>query len=717
MSALFSRFGSFTRLRLRPFGLCRTTPPAAYLYTGPSKPIPRCSNPDLKKYKNLQKNFKRRLRASYSKFADLQDESLICGRDYVYSVGCEGIYRRDWRQKEAELLLDLEQCCPGGEDGGERGEWAVQRVRVSPSERHLAATMKSSHREQARCVVVKQADAATQKDLSKILFTLHNVFSFEWANDEVLFYTTQEGLRCSRVFCLDLNSPATIPRPVFEDTQPDVFVEVALSRDGRILTINSSSKTDSEVWLINVTTPTLEPLLVQRRLPGLMYHVEHWRDGLVILANTGPGQEYQVLKAPLSGPSLGSWVPVYTPCPEVTLKDMEVVGEHCVLTTREASGGLALTVVPLASPLGGFSLPLPLWACSCESRIPGPADPRHALQLLLSSPAHPQEHFSFQPMDRLLLSRPEREGTPPERGRGGEHVTKRLEVQSQDGTRVPVTLFHSVAAGCLQRAPLLLHVYGAYGRDLNMHFSPESRLLLDLGWVLAYCHIRGGGELGLSWHRQARMKGKRAGVEDLRACLLQLHARGISSPSRSAINASSAGAVPVGALCNTDPHLVRAVTLQAPFVDVLGTMMDGSRPLTVEEREEWGDPTADPQHRLAIASYCPLHNITPQCYPSMLLTAYSEDGRVSLDGVVQYAERVQQAVHTHFTALHGAECERAPRVVLNVQPGADHFGPNHFDLVLEETGRRSGGARTGESALQMAFLYTELGLDSPRRRS
>ena len=30
------------------------------------------------------------------------------------------------------------------------------------------------------------------------------------------------------------------------------------------------------------------------------------------------------------------------------------------------------------------------------------------------------------------------------------------------------------------------------------------------------------------------------------------------------------------------------------------------------------------------------------------------------------------------------ECEGAPRVVLNVQPGADHFGPNHFDLALEE---------------------------------
>ena len=65
-----------------------------------------------------------------------------------------------------------------------------------------------------------------------------------------------------------------------------------------------------------------------------------------------------MLKAPLSEPSRGSWVPVYTPCPGETLKDMEVVGDHCVLTTREAGGGLALAVVPLASPLGGYRLPV-----------------------------------------------------------------------------------------------------------------------------------------------------------------------------------------------------------------------------------------------------------------------------------------------------------------------------------------------------------------------
>ena len=42
----------------------------------------------------------------------------------------------------------------------------------------------------------------------------------EWATDEVLFYTSQEGLRCSRVFRLDLTSNGMRTSLVYEDTQP-----------------------------------------------------------------------------------------------------------------------------------------------------------------------------------------------------------------------------------------------------------------------------------------------------------------------------------------------------------------------------------------------------------------------------------------------------------------------------------------------------------------
>lgn len=74
-----------------------------------------------------------------------------------------------------------------------------------------------------------------------------------------------------------------------------VFVEVALSRDQQMLSINCNSRTTSEVLLVDVATSHLTPFLVQRRQLGLLYHVEHWRGRLIILASTGPGQEYQVM--------------------------------------------------------------------------------------------------------------------------------------------------------------------------------------------------------------------------------------------------------------------------------------------------------------------------------------------------------------------------------------------------------------------------------------
>lgn len=51
---------------------------------------------------------------------------------------------------------------------------------------------------------------------------------------------------------------------------------------------------------------------------------------------------------------------------------------------------------------------------------------------------------------------------------------------------------------------------------------------------------------------------------------------------------------------------------QAPFLDVLNTMMDTTLPLTLEELEEWGNPSSDEKHKNYIKRYCPYQNIKPQ---------------------------------------------------------------------------------------------------------
>lgn len=666
-------------------------------------------NSGTDKYQHLKKYFVKRLKAAYHRFYSVPDYSVVCGCHHLYSTEADGIFRTDKRDPtlEPEQVLNLEHVSRGDRrtraERDERFQWTIQRVRLSPQEKHLAATIKCSHKEELRCVVVRLKERNTPiLPSDHILLKLESVFSFEWATDDVLFYTTLEGLSSSSVFRLDLSSDGSSRiTSVYEETQPDVFVEVALSRDRRILTVNCSSRTSSEVMLVDVTKSHLEPFVVQPRQRDLLYHVEHWKGSLVILADTGPAQEYQVMRSPISEPSMASWVSLFTPSPDTAIKDMDVVGDHCLLVGKRPGGELTLNVMSLSHPEETYTIELPHWACSIETKKPGSAEQQDVFEFLLSSPVHPPVPYALDPGKGLLLSDT---GNQSYSQSQDKYITTRLKACSQDGTLVPVTLLHAGPVEDLGQTPLLVHVYGAYGRDLSMEFCPVKRWLLDQGWALAYCHIRGGGERGLSWHRQAKVEGKQRGVEDLQACLLHLFSLGVSSPLLTALTACSAGAVPVAALCNRKPDIMGAVALQAPFLDVLGTMEKPSLPLTLEDRDEWGDPVGNLNHRNIIASYCPLHNITPQHYPSMLLTAYKGDPRVPLEGVLKYAKCIEKAIHTHFSRTPNADCKSAPNIVLNVQPGVNHLGPEDFLQMLEE------------EAFKLSFIYTELGLDPPLPR-
>lgn len=85
-------------------------------------------------------------------------------------------------------------------------------------------------------------------------------------------------------------------------------------------------------------------------------------------------------------------------------------------------------------------------------------------------------------------------------------------------------------------------------------------------------HFRGGGELGLQWHADGRLTKKLNGLADLEACIKTLHSQGFSQPSLTTLTAFSAGGVLAGALCNSNPELLRAVTLE---VSTLELFMNG----------------------------------------------------------------------------------------------------------------------------------------------
>ncbi|XP_060781597.1 prolyl endopeptidase-like isoform X2 [Neoarius graeffei] len=503
---------------------------------------------DLRKLKSLEKRFERKLGSVYEQFADVPDSTVFQGLHHVYTVEQHGVYRTARGEDEQHIVPVLSADWAGDMDG------TVQRVRLSPSESMLAATLKSNHSEVARCLLVRlETDAIPQEST----LILDNVFSFEWVTDDVLYYTTREGLRCRHVYRLHLTNTGAHSILVYEEKDPEFFVEVIRSRDQKLLTINCSSKSSSEVWMIDSRSPFSPPKLIQPRQPGLLYHVEHSDNQLYVLANTGPGHEYELLRTPLSSPAMCYWEPMFRPGPGAVIKDMEMFPDHCLFTLRGPQGRLQLQTFPLKTPNHVAIHYLPSWACAVETERSDTLK-RKVFHFLLSSPVHPPVRYRLSPTDERPLSC---EGVFQHTTLSECHTTH-LQAISQDGTAVPLTLFHTKSLADLRDVPLLLHVYGAYGLDLNMTFSPEKRLLLEDNWALAYCHVRGGGECGLAWHRAGCLQHKQNGVEDLTACIQTLFQSGVSQPALTALTARSAGAVLVGALCNQHPHLLRAVLLQ-----------------------------------------------------------------------------------------------------------------------------------------------------------
>ena len=63
--------------------------------------------------------------------------------------------------------------------------------------------------------------------------------------------------------------------------------------------------------------------------------------------------------------------------------------------------------------------------------------------------------------------------------------------------QVPITVaFNMDLVSVPNAAPILVYAYGAYGHNLDISHAVEYELLLEQGFVIAFAHVRGGGELG-----------------------------------------------------------------------------------------------------------------------------------------------------------------------------------------------------------------------------
>ena len=201
-------------------------------------------------------------------------------------------------------------------------------------------------------------------------------------------------------------------------------------------------------------------------------------------------------------------------------------------------------------------------------------------------------------------------------------------VTADDGTDIPMTIAYRKDLEPDGSNPGLIYGYGSYEVSYDPWFAPINVSALQRGVVLAFAHVRGGGEMGRAWYDDGKLLKKKNTFTDFIACAKWLHSSGWVADQRLAAEGSSAGGLLMGAVANLAPDQFRAIHADVPFVDALTTILRPELPLTVGEWEEWGNPIDSPEIYEYMRSYSPTENVVEAEYPAVLATTSFNDIRV-----------------------------------------------------------------------------------------
>ena len=161
-------------------------------------------------------------------------------------------------------------------------------------------------------------------------------------------------------------------------------------------------------------------------------------------------------------------------------------------------------------------------------------------------------------------------------------VTEEVEVPSHDGAMVPLTIIYRKGLKLDGSNPAIMKGYGAYGIGYTPNFDPRHSLALH-GVVLAYAHVRGGGQKGEAWYRGGFKATKPNTWKDFIACAEYLVKKGYTSPARLGGTGKSAGGILISRAITERPDLFGAAVCNVGVANALRAELTANGPANIPE--------------------------------------------------------------------------------------------------------------------------------------
>ena len=486
--------------------------------------------------------------------------------------------------------------------------------------------------------------------------------SVTWSlDDQYIFYSKlDQHHRPRKIYRHKIGTSTKNDQLIYEEKDEGFTCGIEISSDEKYFLISTSDHTTSEVYFFDVNEVTPKPKLFKKRQKEIKYSVDSWKENFFIHTNLNAEdfkicickhsniEEWQDYIKATNGVLIGGfnllnqWMirsEIRDALAKLYIRDLNTQKEHELIITDEK------VITPGASLMQKDRNTNKIYVAYNSPKIPGKT-----------------YIYDILTKEKKLV----KEEIIPSGHNSDDYIVERVNCDSHDGKKIPLTITRHKKTKLDGSANLLLYAYGSYGTSMGPGFSSSRFSLINRNIIWVTAHIRGGMERGMSWWKEGKMLNKKNTFKDYISSARFLIEKKYTNKGKIIGMGGSAGGLLIGAVVNESPELFLGMIMAVPFVDTLTTNLDHSLPLTVGEFNEFGNAKENKEHFDYIRSYSPYENIKKMNYPHLFITTSLNDNRVLFDEPTKFVAKLRDyktdnnllLLKTEMKAGHGGKTGR-----------------------------------------------------------
>ncbi len=600
-------------------------------------------NPEVRKYLEQEnaytnsvmlntKNIQKKLFKEIEGRIKLDDESLpYKDKNYEYwtKTTKEGNYFKKLRKKIGDNKVE----CYFDGDLEAKGKkfFSTGDLTVSYDDKLLAYSIDDKGGEYFTIFIRRISD---NKIIEKIEETAGGIV---WAyDDKSFFYRKNDSQKRPRqIFQHKLGTNIKEDRLIFEEKDERFTCSIDTTSCEKFYIIETGEHTSTEVYFFHKDEKIIEPKLFLKRNEGILYNIDSY-DGYWYMHTNENAEDFKILRCKYE--KLNEWVD-FIPAKSGVLIGGLTFLKNWILRTEISDALQKVFVINMKTDKEEQLIFTDEKVISPGVSLMQKDKNTDTLRIVYESPKTPSRVFEYNLKNKNKKLVKEQE-IPSGHDRNN-YIVERVNCDSHDGRKIPITITYHKNTKLDGSANLLMYGYGSYGNSMTPQFSASRLSLIDRNIIWATCHIRGGLERGMSWWREGKMLNKKNTFKDFISCAKFLIDKKYTSKKKIIVYGGSAGGLLIGNVVNQEPDLFLGAINAVGFLEPLQTNLRHELPLTKGEFKEFGDAKSNKEHFEYIKSYDPIQNIESKDYPHILITTSLSDSRVLFDEPTKYCAKLR----------------------------------------------------------------------------